>query len=146
MFTHVYPCTLQGNTPEYGCGGREGRLHKHIPFQCFAHTGRQWLSPTTTPLHPTMQYSALPNHHSFYRYIYRSSLSSYVRVAIVHLAIFFLRPIGHGSSHARSRSTRLHAMIESSENVHYIELSNLWVGKAQGVHVRARACVLCIIQ
>ena len=89
------------------------------------------------------QYSALPDHHSFYRYIYRSSLSSYARVTIVHLAIFFLRPIGHGSSNARSRSSRLRAMIESSENVHYIELSNLWVGKAQGVHVgaRARMCI-----
>ena len=89
------------------------------------------------------QYSALPDHHSFYQYIYRSSLSSYVRVAIVylHVALFFLRPMGHGSSHARSRSTQLHAMIKSSENVHYIELSNLWVGKSQGV----RACVLCII-
>ena len=90
------------------------------------------------------QYSPLPDHHSFYQYIYRSSLSSYARVAIVylHVAIFFSRPMGHGSSHARSRSTQLHAMIESSENVNYIEPSNLWVGKAQG----ARACVLRIIQ
>ena len=84
------------------------------------------------------QYSALPDHHSFYQYIYISSLSSYARVAIVYVAIFFLRPMGHGSSHARSRSTQLRAMIESSENVHYIELSNLWVGKAQGVRARAR--------
>ena len=38
---------------------------------------------------------------------------------------------------------RLRAMMESFENVHYIVLSNLWVGKAQGVHVRAHAyCAL----
>ena len=89
------------------------------------------------------QYSALPDHHSFYQYIYRSSLSSYARVAIVYLALFLLRPLGNGSSHARSRSTRLRTMIESSENVHYIELSNLWVGKSQGVHACAHAyCAL----
>ena len=64
---------------------------------------------------------------------------------IVYLAIFFLRPMGHGSSHARSRSTRLRAMIESSENVHYIELSNLWVGRGKlKACARVRACVLCI--
>ena len=71
-----------------------------------------------------------PDHHSFYQYIYRSSLSRYARVAIVYLALFFLRPMGHGSSHARSRSTQSRAMIKSSQNVHYIEQSNLWVGKA----------------
>ena len=92
------------------------------------------------------QYSTLPDHHSFYQYIYRSSLSSYARVAIVylHVAIFFLRPMGHGSSHARSRSTRLRAMIESSENVHNIELSN-WVGRGKlKACARVRACVLRI--
>ena len=85
-----------------------------------------------------------------YIQIYVVSPAMHARVAIVYLAIFFLRPMGHGSSHARSRSTQLRAMIESSENVHYIELSNLWVGKAQGVRARAcaclRACVLRIIQ
>ena len=100
-----------------------------------------WLAVVITDHHSAAsdQYSALPDHHSFYQYIYRSSLSSYARVAIVYLAIFFLRPMGHCSSHARSRGTRLRAMIESSENVHYIELSNLWVGKAQGMHVRVHA-------
>ena len=103
-----------------------------------------WSAVVNTDHHSAAsdQYSALPDHHSFYQYIYRSSLFSYARVAIVYLALFFLHPMGHGSSHARSRSTQLRAMIESSQNVDYIELSNLWVGKAQGV----RACVLRIIE
>ena len=33
------------------------------------------------------KYSALPDHHSFFQYIYRSSLSSYARVAIVYLHV-----------------------------------------------------------
>ena len=99
-----------------------------------------WSAVVITDHHSTAsdQYSALPDHHSFYQYIhvYRSSLSSYARVAIVYLAIFFLRPMGHGSSHARSRSTQLRTMIESSQNVHYIELSNLWVEESS-----RRACM-----
>ena len=99
-----------------------------------------WSAVVNTDHHSAAsdQYSALPDHHSFYQYIYRSSLSTYARVAIVYLALFFLRPMGHGSSHARSRSTQLRTMIKSSQNVHYIELSNLWVGKAQGVRAHAR--------
>ena len=98
-----------------------------------------WSAVVNTDHHSAAsdQYSALPDHHSFYQYIYRSSLSSYARVAIVYLALFFLRPMGHGSSHARSRSTQLRAMIKSSQNVHYIELSNLWVGKLKAC---ARVC------
>ena len=72
---------------------------------------------------------------SFYQYIYRSNLSSYVRVAIVYLAIFFSRPTEQ--EHAVAR-----AMIESSENVHYIELSNLWVGTAQGAACAHAYCAL----
>ena len=100
-----------------------------------------WSAVVNTDHHSAAsdQYSALPDHHSFYQYIYRSSLSSYARVAIVYLALFFLRPMGHASSHARSRSTQLRAMIKSSQNVHYIELSNLWVGKLKAFDVRARA-------
>ena len=66
-----------------------------------------WSAVVNTDHHSAAsdQYSALPDHHSFYQYIYRSSLSSYARVAIVYLALFFLHPMGHGSSHARSRST-----------------------------------------
>ena len=100
-----------------------------------------WSAVVNTDHHSAAsdQYSALPDHHSFYQYIYRStcSLSRYARVAIVYLALF-LRPMGHGSSHARSRSTQLRAMIKSGQNVHYIEQSNLWVGKAQGMCARAR--------
>ena len=68
-----------------------------------------------------------------------------MQVAIVYLAIFFLRPMGHGSSRARSRSTQLRTMIESSENVHYIKLSNLWVGKLNACAC-VHACILRIIR
>ena len=94
--------------------------------QCSAHTGRQWLTPTTTP----DQYSALPDHHPFYQYIYRSSLSRYARVALALLA-------SHGPWLIACTEQEL-AMIKSSQNVHYIEQSNLWVGKAQGMCARAR--------
>ena len=131
-------------------------------MQCSSHTGRQWLSPTTTLPHPTSTPRYLTTTHSTSIYTDLRSLFSYARVTIVYLAIFFLRPslvprlslrfsfgrvkghtwnycaeggrawergylrpMGHGSSHARSRSTQLRAMIESSENVHYIEPSNL---------------------
>ena len=116
------------NLPLYG--------NTKILVQCSAHTGRQWLTPTTTPPLPTSTPRYPTTTHS--TSIYRSSLSRYARVAIVYLARFFLRPMGHGSSHARSRSTQLRAMIKSSQNVHYIEQSNLWVGKAQGMCARAR--------
>ena len=114
----------------------------HVPVFC-----PHWSAVVNTDHHSAAsdQYSALPDHHSFYQYIYRSSLSSYARVAIVYLALFFLRPMGHGSSHARSRSTQLRAMIKSSQNVHYIELSNLWVGKLKAC-ARVCACVLRIIE
>ena len=82
-----------------------------------------WSAVVNTDHHSAAsdQYSALSDHHPFYQYIQiYCSLSSYARVAIVYLTIFFLHPMG--SSHARSRSTQLRAMIESSQNVHEIEL------------------------
>ena len=53
---------------------------------------------------------------------------------LLYLALFHA---SHGSSHARSTTA---SCDESSQNVHYIELLNLWVGQAHGVcvlHARA---------
>ena len=156
-FTNVQKCIYHKTIANY-C------LHKYIvgqllydPYCTYFHLKTvhaynavfcpHWSAVVNTDHHSAAsdQYSALPDHHSFYQYIYRSSLSRCARVAIVYLALFFLRPMGHGSSHARSRSTQSRAMIKSSQNVHYIEQSNLWVGKAKAC-ARVRACVLRIIE
>ena len=67
-------------------------------MQCSAHTGRQWLTPTTTPPLPTSTPRYPTTTHStsihVHVHVYRSSLSMYARVAIVYLSSIFFASHG----------------------------------------------------
>ena len=115
-----------------------------------------WSAVVNTDHHSAAsdQYSALPDHHSFYQYIYRSSLSSYARVAIVYLQCSSIFLASHGpwliacteQEHVAARDDRIESECALYRTIKFVGGESSRGARACTCAHAYCACVLRIIE